>query len=77
MIAKKLFTSTLLLLIFMAGCKKGADYRPLIYFTDTEQFSDKTLTIDGPAAMGLSITSTIKVAEDINVKIKERPELLN
>jgi len=58
------------------GCRKGADYHPVLYFTDTEQFSEKMLTVDGPSSIGLSVTSSVKAGTDINVSIQSNAALL-
>jgi hypothetical protein len=73
---KHFFSALIMLVVLASGCKKGADYKPILYFTDTEQFSDKTMTIDGPSSIGVSITSSVKVDQDIIIKIEIRPEQL-
>lgn len=70
-----------LMLVFLfaglfAGCRKGADYHPVLYFTDTEQFPEKKMTVDGPSGIGISVTSSVKVDKDIIVKLKIDSTLL-
>ena len=68
--------SALLLLSVAVACKKAPEYAPKLYFTDTEQFPEKTLTVDGPSTVGLSVTSSIKVDRDIRVSIETKPDLV-
>jgi hypothetical protein len=73
---KKYFIVLALIAGFFAGCKKGADYHPVLYFTDTEQFPEKRMTVDGPSSVGISVTSSIKVDKDITAKIEIDSSLL-
>ncbi len=65
-----------LVAVMAAGCKKAAELRSVVYFTDTDQYPEKTITIDSPFDLGLSVTSSIKVNSDVSVAIAMRPELL-
>ena len=66
-----------LMTVFAAGCRKAAELRTVVYFTGTEQHPEKTITIDGPFSLGLSVTSSIKVASNITVSVAMQPELLD
>lgn len=66
----KYLITIILCSLFFAACKKGADYHPVIYFTDTEQLPEKKITVDGPSSVGISVTSSIKVTSDITAKIE-------
>ena len=73
----KYFISILILLAgFSIGCKKAASYNDVIYFTGTEQVPETKFTVDGPGAIGVSITASTKVTRDITVNIKINPDLL-
>lgn len=75
--------STYLLPVFLliaglfTGCKKGVDYHPALFFTGTELIPETKFTIDGPASIGVSVTSSVKVDRDINVTIDVKPELVD
>lgn len=58
------------------GCKKAAEHRSVVYFTDTEQYPEKTITIDSPFDLGISVTSSIKVNNDVPVSITLSPEMI-
>lgn len=73
---KYLFGILILLTALFTGCQKAADYHPVLYFTDTEQFPEKRLTVDGPASVDISVTASIKVDRDITAKIQVHPELV-
>ncbi len=75
--AKYLFTVLILVAGFFTGCRKGAHYHPALYFTGTEQSPTVKFVIDGPASLGVSVTSSIKVSKDITVNIKIKPELVD
>jgi hypothetical protein len=70
------FLLLLLLTAFSFSCKKGETYKNVLYFTDTEQFAEKPLTVDGPTSLGLSVTSSKKMDRDITVRIQERNDLI-
>ncbi len=72
----KFFLTAVLIVLVSAGCRKGPQYNPVLYFTDTEQFPEKGVTIDGPSAVGVSVTSSIKVENDITVRIEIKPEMV-
>ncbi|MCR6721219.1 MAG: DUF1735 and LamG domain-containing protein [Chitinophagaceae bacterium] len=67
----------LLLAALATGCKKAAEHRKVVYFTDTEQYPEKTITIDNPFDLGISVTSSIKVNQDIPVSIQLDPQLID
>ena len=67
----------MLLAVLFFGCRKSATYHDVIYFTGTEQVPETRFTIDGPSGLGVSVTSSTKVSNDITAKIKVSPELLD
>lgn len=58
------------------GCKKATEYYPVVYFTDTEQYPEKTLTVDGPESIGISITSSIRLEKPVVAKVEIKPDLV-
>lgn len=74
--ARYFFTILILLAGLSNSCRKATDYHPVLYFTDTEQFPEKRLTVDGPTSVGISVTSSVKVDHDITAKIAIHPELV-
>ena len=71
------FAVMILLAGIFTGCQKATKYHPALYFTGTEQFPEKKISIEGPVDVDVSITSSIVVSKDISVKIKIQPELLD
>lgn len=68
----------LLFLAFLfSGCKKTPDYNDAVYMTGTLQSSSVRFLVDGQSSIGLTVTSTNKVAGDVKVSLKESPELLD
>src|SRR4051794_35866767 len=66
------YTSLMLLLfaVVLSGCRKAAQYEDAIYFTGTEQSPETRFTIDGPSALGITVSSSNKVTKDVAVKIR-------
>lgn len=61
----------------MASCKNADDFQDMVYFTVTENSVTSRYAIDGPASIGLTVTSSTKMESDLNVKLKAAPELLD
>lgn len=80
---KEMIMRTKYLLIIAAfisvftSCKNADDFQDVIYFTGTETTPTAKFTVDGPADMGLSISTSSKVENDIKVQIKANPDLLD
>ena len=66
----------MLVAISFMACRKGADYHPALYFTNTDQSPAIKFTVDGPTGFGVSVSSSIKVNQDITVNIHIKPELV-
>lgn len=64
------------LLASLPGCKKAARYQDLLYITGTESDVECRFTIEGPASMGVSVTSSSLVATDQTVTLELRPDLV-
>lgn len=75
--SKYLFAALILIAGAFYGCQKATKYHPALYFTGTEQFPEKKISIEGPVDIDVSVTSSIIVSNNINVKIKIQPELVD
>lgn len=56
-----------LLTFIAASCKEADEFSDVVFMTGTESSSITRLTIDGPATMGISATSSSKVVTDVKV----------
>lgn len=74
---KNISILVLMMALLATGCKKAAEHRSVVYFTDTEQFPEKTITIDAPIDLGVSVTSSIRVNHDVPVTVALKPELVD
>lgn len=63
--------------LLLAGCKKAAEYRDVVYFTGTEESPTARFTIEGPDQMGISVTASNKMEHDVVVGVAEKPDLLD
>lgn len=62
---------------FAAGaCQKSVEYRDVVYFTGTESSPITSMYVEGPTALGLTVTSSSKVASDVNVGVTVDPDAL-
>ena len=70
----KLNKITILLLAaaaFAAGaCQKSLEYRDVVYFTGTESSAITSMYVDGPASLGLTVTSSNKLESEMTVGVK-------
>jgi hypothetical protein len=73
---KYLFTVLIVFASLLNGCQKAVQYRDVLYFTGTEASPLTNFTIDGPASLGVSVTSSARMDKDVTVGIKIRPELV-
>lgn len=58
------------------GCKNEDDFRDVIYFTGTETTPTTKYSIDGPSDIGISISASCKVKNDVTAQVQVRPELV-
>lgn len=65
-----LITALILFAAVFPACRKAAAYRDAIYFTGTEQAPETKFTIDGPSGIGLTVSSSAKVEQDVPVNVK-------
>jgi hypothetical protein len=62
--------------VIFSGCKKSLPYNDVIYFTGTETTPETKFTLDEPASIGISVTSSAKMDKDVAVSIKLDPQLV-
>ena len=75
---KKLsFITSLLLTVVLISCQKTDEYEDVIYVTGTLTQPEIKFNIDGPSSIGMTVTATDKVEQDVNVKLQVRPELID
>lgn len=61
---------------FITGCQKSLPYKDVIYFSGTETTPETRFTLDAPSSIGLSVTSSAKMDQDISVSIQIQPDLV-
>lgn len=62
----------------MVGCQETAETYPALYMTDAQSKPDKSMTIDEPpAGTSLTVSSSVVAAQDIQVELEVRPELID
>ncbi len=66
---------TLLISIF-TSCKNAEELHDVIYFTGTETSPAVAYTINGPAELGVTVTSSCLAPTDQKISIKANPELV-
>lgn len=64
---KKTIIPAILLVLSLASCKKGFEYKDILLFTGTQMNPEVGLYIDGPSSKAYSITSSCVVSEDVEV----------
>ncbi len=66
---------TLLISIF-TSCKNAEELHDVIYFTGTETSPAVSYTINGPAELGVTVTSSCLAPTDQKISIKANPEMV-
>ncbi len=62
---------------FAAGaCQKSIEYRDVVYFTGTESSPMTSMYVEGPTAMGLTVTTSNKLESEVTVGVKVDPDAL-
>lgn len=64
-------------IVSLVACQKSQEYQDVLFFTGTEESSTTIMYIDGPSSMGLSVTSSCKVPNDVQVTLAMAPEELS
>ena len=52
--------------VLAAGCQKSLEYSDVVYFTGTENSNITNMYVDGPSSMGVTVTSSCKMAADVH-----------
>lgn len=58
------------------GCQKANQYKDMLYFTGTETTPETKLTIDSPSSIGVSVTSSTQVDNNVSIDIEMAPDLV-
>ena len=73
----KLTTLFLATAAFAAGaCQKSIEYRDVVYFTGTESSPMTSMYVEGPTALGLTVTTSNKLESQMTVGVKVDPAAL-
>lgn len=59
-----------------AACQESMEYTDVVYFTGTENTAVTSMYVEGPAALGLTVTSSAKLGADMTVGVEVVPEAL-
>lgn len=62
--------------IVAGSCQKSIEYRDVVYFTGTENSPVTSMYVEGPTAMGLTVTSSAKLSSDVTVGVQVDPSAL-
>lgn len=66
-----------LIFCLLLSCKNADDFQDMIYFTGTDKSTTTKFTIDGPTNMGISISASTKVTQDVGIQVKAAPEMVD
>jgi len=73
----KLTTLFLATAALAAGaCQKSIEYRDVVYFTGTESSPMTSMYVEGPTALGLTVTTSNKLESQMTVGVKVDPAAL-
>lgn len=62
---------------FAAGaCQESIEYQDVVFFSGTESSAITSMYVEGPTALGLTVTSSKKVGADMTVGVQIAPEAL-
>lgn len=59
-----------------AACQESIEYKDVVFFTGTESTAVTSMYIEGPSSIGLTVTSSKKLGEDMTVGVQIAPEVL-
>ena len=59
-----------------AACQESIEYKDVVFFTGTESTAVTSMYIEGPSAIGLTVTSSRKLGEDMTVGVQVASEVL-
>lgn len=52
------------------ACQESIEYKDVVFFTGTENSPVTSMYVDGPSSMGLTVTSSCKMASDMTVNVE-------
>lgn len=58
------------------ACQKSIEYRDVVFFTGTENSPVTSMYVEGPTALGLTVTTSSKVTSDMSVGVMVDPSAL-
>lgn len=58
------------------ACQESIEYKDVVFFTGTESTAVTSMYIEGPSALGLTVTSSRKMDADMTVGVQVAPEAL-
>ena len=62
---------------FVAGaCQESMEYKDVVFFTGTENTPVTSMYVEGPTAIGLTVTSSAKLGTEVTVGVQVVPEAL-
>lgn len=76
MTMKKYLFLSLALSLTLAGCKSEPDFGDAIFMTGTLTTSNVRFLVDGTSSIGLTVSSSAKAEENVNVEVAVAPDLL-
>lgn len=59
-----------------AACQESMEYKDVVYFTGTENTAVTSMYVEGPTALGLTVTSSAKLGAEMTVGVQVVPEAL-
>lgn len=59
-----------------AACQESMKYQDVVYFTGTENTAVTSMYVEGPTALGLTVTSSSKIGTEMTVGVQVVPEAL-
>ena len=62
--------------LFAAACQESLEYQDVVYFTGTENTAITSMYVEGPTALGLTVTSSAKLGSTVTVGVQVAPEAL-
>lgn len=62
--------------LFAAACQESLEYQDVVYFTGTENTAVTSMYVEGPTALGLTVTSSAKLGSTVTVGVQVAPEAL-
>ncbi|PTL32295.1 hypothetical protein C7120_12495 [Prevotella sp. oral taxon 376] len=74
---KKYLFLSLSLILALSGCKEAPDFGDSVFITGTLGLNTIRFAIDGTSSMGITVSSSAKATEPVQIEIAPAPELLD